>query len=148
MIIKSLYALFASLGFGVLFNIKGKNLIFASLGGFLTWYIYLLSLSFESSNLFALFIASFAAGLYSEALARILKSPVTTFSICSIIPLVPGGGMYYTMLESVQGNINKFLSTGLETLSSAGGIAVGILLASSITKVILTIRKNKTSRAN
>lgn len=148
MIIKSLYALFASLGFGVLFNIKGKNLIFASLGGFLTWYIYLLSLSFESSNLFALFIASFAAGLYSEALARILKSPVTTFSICSIIPLVPGGGMYYTMLESVQGNINKFLSTGLETLSSAGGIAVGILLASSITKVILTIRKNKTSSAN
>lgn len=147
MILKSIFALFASLGFGVLFNIKGKNLIFASLGGFLTWYIYLLSLSFESSNLFALFIASFAAGLYSEALARILKSPVTTFSICSIIPLVPGGGMYYTMQESVQGNINKFLSTGLETLSNAGGIAVGILLASSITKVILTI-KNKTSRVN
>jgi uncharacterized membrane protein YjjB (DUF3815 family) len=146
MILKSIYALFTSLGFGVLFNIKGRNLIFASIGGFLTWFVYLASLEYSSSNLLGLFIASFAAGLYSECLARILKSPVTTFSICSIIPLVPGGGMYYTMLESVQGNINQFLSTGLNTLSSAGAIAVGILLASSRTKVIVTIQRKKTSR--
>jgi uncharacterized membrane protein YjjB (DUF3815 family) len=141
MVLNSIYALFTALGFGVLFNIKGKNLLFASIGGFLTWYVYLFSLSVDPSNHLALFIASFAAGLYSEALARILRSPVTTFSICSIIPLVPGGGMYYTMLESVQGNINKFLSTGLDTLSSAGAIAVGILLASSLTKVILIIKR-------
>ncbi len=148
MILKSIYALVASLGFGVLFNIKGKNLIFASIGGFFTWYVYLVSLSFNSSNLLALFIASFSAGLYSEALARILRSPVTTFSICSIITLVPGGGMYYTMLESIQGSINTSLSTGLETLSSAGAIAVGILLASTITKVILIAKREKTSRTN
>ncbi len=146
MILKSIYALFASLSFGVIFNIKGKNLIFASLGAFFAWYIYLFSLEYTSSDLLALFIASFAAGLYSEAMARILKSPVTTFSICAIIPFVPGGGMYYTMLESVQGNINKFLSIGLNTISSAGAIAVGILLASSITKMILIInKKRKTS---
>lgn len=141
MFLNSIYALLASLGFGVLFNIKGRNLLFASVGGFLTWYVYLFSLEYISSSIFSLFIASFAAGLYSEALARILRSPVTTFSICSIIPLVPGGGMYYTMLESVQGNINSFLSTGLDTLSSAGAIAVGILLASSLTKVILIIKR-------
>jgi uncharacterized membrane protein YjjB (DUF3815 family) len=111
--------------------------------------VYLFSLEYYGSDLLGLFIASFAAGLYSESLARILKTPVTTFSICSIIPLVPGGGMYYTMLESVQGNINQFLSTGLNTMSSAGAIAVGILLASSITKVILIMnKKKKTSRIN
>lgn len=145
MVIKSIYALLASLGFGVLFNIKGKNLIFASIGGFLTWYIYLLVLKIGGSNTLGLFTASFAAGLYSEILARMLKSPVTIFSICSIIPLVPGGGMYYTMLESIQGNINKFLSTGLDTLSSAGAIAVGILLASSLTKVVLIVKRKRTS---
>lgn len=148
MVLKSIFALFASLGFGVIFNIKGKNLIFASLGGFLAWYVYLFSQECNSTDLLALFIASFAAGLYSEAMARILKSPVTIFSICSIIPFVPGGGMYYTMLESVQGNINQFLSIGLNTLSSAGAIAVGILLASSITKVIIIIKRKKTSRIN
>lgn len=140
MIIKSIYALLATLGFGVLFNIKGKNLIFASLGGAITWFIYLLSLKLNTSIMIALFLAALGAGIYSEILARILKAPVTIFSICSVIPLVPGGGMYYTMLASVQGDINKFLNTGLDTLASAGAIAVGILLASFFTKLILVIK--------
>lgn len=140
MIIKSIYALLATLGFGVLFNIKGKNLIFASFGGAITWFTYLLSLKLHASIMIALFLAALAAGIYSEFLARILKAPVTIFSICSVIPLVPGGGMYYTMLSSVQGDINKFLSTGLDTLASAGAIAVGILLASFFTKLILVIK--------
>jgi uncharacterized membrane protein YjjB (DUF3815 family) len=87
------------------------------------------------------------AGTYSEILARILKAPVTIFSVISIIPLVPGGGMYYTMLDVIQGNINNSLNTGLNTISSAGSISAGILLASSLTKVILFIStKKKTSR--
>lgn len=141
MLIKSIYALLATLGFGVIFNIKGRNLIFASLGGAITWFIYLLSLKSNTSTLIALFLASVGAGIYSEILARYLKAPVTIFSICSLIPLVPGGGMYYTMLASVQGDINKFLSTGLDTLASAGAIAVGILVASTITKLLLVIQK-------
>lgn len=146
MLIKSLYALLATLGFGILFNIKGKNLIFASIGGAITWYVYLLVLNNTGATLAALLIASISAGIYSEIMARILKTPVTIFSICAIIPLVPGGGMYYTMLASVQGNITKFLSTGINTFSSAGAIAVGILVASSFTKLILVAEnyiKNK-----
>lgn len=149
MILKSIYALLATLGFGIVFNIKGNKLIFASLGGFITWYLYLLTLNYTNSTLLALFYASLCAGFYSEVLARLLKSPVTTFSICSIIPLVPGGGMYYTMLESVQGNVNKSLTTGLSTISSAGAIAIGILLASSLTKVALFLyRKMKAVKKN
>lgn len=146
MLIKSLYALLATLGFGILFNIKGKNLIFASIGGAITWYVYLLVLNNTGATLAALLIASISAGIYSEIMARILKTPVTIFSICAIIPLVPGGGMYYTMLASVQGNVTKFLSTGINTFSSAGAIAVGILVASSFTKLILVAEnyiKNK-----
>jgi uncharacterized membrane protein YjjB (DUF3815 family) len=143
MIIKSIYAFLATLGFGVLFNIKGKNLFFASIGGAITWFIYLLSLKLNASTLIALFLAALAAGIYSEILARILKAPVTIFSICSVIPLVPGGGMYYTMLASVQGDINKFLNTGLDTVAGAGSIAVGILLASSFTRLLLVLQANK-----
>lgn len=137
MLLYSFYAFIATLGFGILFNIRNKNLFFASLGGGLTWFAYLLTNKFEPSTIFSLFIASIIAGIYSEIMARVLKSPVTTFAICSIIPLVPGSGMYYTMLESIQGNINKSLSQGLETISSAGAIAVGILLVSSVAKILL-----------
>lgn len=145
MIINTIYAFIATFSFSILFNIRGKKLIFASIGGGVTWFFYLAVLYAHNSVSLAMFAASVIAGIYSEAMARILKTPVTTFAISSIIPLVPGSGMYYTMFESVQGNANKSLNLGLSTISSAGAIAIGILLASSITKVILYII-NKTSR--
>lgn len=33
--------IFSSLGFGIIFNIKGKNLFFSSLCGGLGWFVYL-----------------------------------------------------------------------------------------------------------
>ncbi|MNO98746.1 hypothetical protein D3C76_905000 [compost metagenome] len=65
-----------------------------------------------------------------------MKTPVTTFVICALIPLVPGGGMYYTMYEVVQGNIDKALSLGLETLASAGALALGIIFVSTLTRLM------------
>lgn len=39
---QTVVALIASLGFGVIFNIRGKNLFFATIGGGLSWLSYLL----------------------------------------------------------------------------------------------------------
>lgn len=143
MIVNSLYALLASFSFGIIFNIRGKNICFASLGGGLGWFFLLLGQhNLGLSTTFSLFIASIMIGLYSEVMARILKSPVTVFAICAIIPLVPGNGMYYTMYESVNGNAAKALSVGIQTLASAGAIAAGILLVSSATKLINVTKKN------
>jgi uncharacterized membrane protein YjjB (DUF3815 family) len=136
MILNSLYSFAATFGFCIIFNIKGRNLFFTSLGGALSWFVYLLLKDFNFSNTSALFLSSLALGLYSEVMARVLKSPVTTFVICALIPLVPGSGMYYTMLESIQGNISKSLELAVETLSSAGALAVGIVFISSIAKLL------------
>lgn len=91
--------------------------------------------------MFSFFIASAMGAVYSEIMARVKKTPVTTFVICSIIPLVPGGGMYNTMFEVVQGNINNALILGLKTLSIAGIIAVGVFFVSSISKTISLFRE-------
>lgn len=136
MIQNSLYAFAATLGFCIIFNIKGKNLFFTSLGGAVSWFAYLILRDFQLSNTFSLFLSSVVLGLYSEIMARVLKAPVTTFVVCALIPLVPGSGMYYTMLESIQGNISKSLEVGLDTISSAGALAVGIVFVSSLPKLI------------
>lgn len=143
MILNSIYALLSSLGFGFIFNIRGKNLFFASFGGALGWFFYSLFLNNSFSKLFALFIASISISIYSEIMARVLKSPVTTFLICAIIPLVPGAGMYYTMYEIINGNLNESIVIGLETLGSAGAIAVATILVASTTKVILSFKHAK-----
>ncbi|MEL7597844.1 MAG: threonine/serine exporter family protein, partial [Clostridiaceae bacterium] len=107
------------------------------------WFVYLLTLTYYPSKTFAMFLASIALSIYSEIMARIIKAPVTVFLICSIIPLVPGSGMYYNMLECVKGSINNALNQGFETLSNAMSIAVATILVASITKVITTIKNKK-----
>ena len=109
MILEVIAAFISTFAFGIVFNIKDKNLFFAALCGALGWFVYKFSLMFGISDTTALFLASLALSTYSEVFARILKTPVTTFVIAALIPLVPGGGMYYTMVEAINGDIMKSL---------------------------------------
>lgn len=140
-LIETLCAFVATIGFGIIFNIHGKNLFFASIGGGLSWLVYKLALTGNISNITSLFISSIIFSIYSEICARIIKTPVTTLVICALIPLVPGGGMYYTMYEAVQGNAQETWSMALSTISSAGVLALGIVFVSTITRFINSARK-------
>ncbi|GAA0721934.1 threonine/serine exporter family protein [Clostridium malenominatum] len=138
----SLYSFIATFAFSIIFNIKGKNLFFSALCGGISWFIYLISLGSNMSNTLSIFNGTLIAAIYAEIAARILKTPVTTFIICGILPLVPGGGMYYTMLDFTRGNLSVALETGWNTLTIAGAIAIALVLVSSVTKLI-TYKKLK-----
>ncbi len=113
---------------------RGKTLAFASLGGAIGWLVYLL-FGFVREDLFQYFVATIATAVYSEILARVMKKPATEFQIVALLPLVPGGGIFYTMEYCVIGNNEKFMETGLHTLGIAGALATGILLVSSIFRI-------------
>lgn len=138
---QTVVALIASLGFGVIFNIRGKNLFFATIGGGLSWLSYLLLKKFNISDILSLFISSVIFSIYSEVCARFLKTPVTTLVICALIPLVPGAGMYYTMYETITGNVSNALELGLNTIASAGTLALGVIFVSTITKQVTNFKK-------
>ena len=143
MLLESLFAFFSTLGFGILFNIKGKNLFYAALGGGISWFFSIVFINNGFSTSSSFFITSVIFSIYSEIFARILKTPVTTLVICALIPLVPGGGMYYTMYEAVTGNIMKSLELGIQTLANAGALAIGIILVSTVTRIFLGAKKEK-----
>ena len=133
---ESIFSIVGCFGFGMLFNIKGKKLLFASLGGGLSWFVYSLCLNNSISEISSLLISSIIFSIYSEIMARILKTPVTSLIICALLPLVPGAGMYYTMYDVVKGNISSSISTGLHTIASAGTLALGVILVTTITRII------------
>ena len=141
MILEVVSAFIAAFAFGIVFNIKGKKLVFAAICGALGWFVYKLSLMLGYTDITSLFLASLALSIYSEIFARILKTPVTTFVVAALIPLVPGGGMYYTMVEAISGNIMKSLETGIKTMASAGALALGIILVSTLTKTFIRNKK-------
>lgn len=140
MIEQVIVAFIASFGFGIIFNIKGRNLIFAAIGGGLSWFWYLYLMKLDISNILSLFISSIIFSIYSEICARYLKTPVTTLVVCALIPLVPGAGMYYTMYETVTGNIKGAVELGLSTLASAGALALGVIFVSTITKQVTNLK--------
>lgn len=146
MLKESLAAAFGVLGIGVLFNIRGKNLFFSCVGGGISWLFYKLFMSFGISTIPALFFASIIISAYSEICARKFKTPVTVFLTGSLIPLVPGGAMYYTMYEAIQGDPYNTWSMILTTLGSAAILAFGVIVVSTVIKVIKFLKENKRLR--
>ena len=127
-----LWAFLSSLVFCGIFNVHDKKIIFVSaLGGGLGWFAYLISAPFASVGM-QNFIAAITVALFSEFMSRILKTPSTVFLVIGVLPMVPGGGIYYTMEYGVQGNTEMFIEKGLETIAVAGAIAIGVSVASAI----------------
>lgn len=139
-------ALLASFGFGILFNIRGNKLFAAALIGGAGGLIYDLMLRLGYSEAWNLFVTSSCISLMSELCARFLKCPVTTFLICAIIPLVPGSGMYYTMLEVVQNRLDGAIVLGVDTIIQACSIAIGCILVSSMVQMIYQIKRKGIKR--
>ena len=124
-----------SLGFALLYNIRGRRLLFAALGGLLAITFYVLLGFVLDNDILNYFICSLAVSLYAEIMARVLKTPTTTFIITGLIPLIPGGSLYYTMTNAFSGNLQTFIEKGLYTLGLAGALAAGIIVTLGIAKI-------------
>ncbi len=121
-------AFLTTAGFSVIFGIRRpKRLLLASLGGLLTQAVFMLLSFFGMNAVAALLIAAVSGAIYAQIMARVTHAPATFFSLLSIIPLVPGSSLYYTMSWALRGNFERFTARGLNTLLSALAIAFGLM---------------------
>ena len=123
------------IGFTLLFNIHELGVIICPLGGTLTWIIFCVAEDMTGSGILGYFWAAVAASAYSEIMARIRKFPAITYLVISILPLIPGAGVYYTMNHAVRGDMEQFASQGMYTAAIAGIMAIGILLVSTSVRI-------------
>lgn len=126
----------ACLCFGILFNLNREHLFFAALGGAFGYAVYMIALHYELPYNIALFLATIAFSTYSEIIARLRKTTVATCLIISLIPFVPGKGMYLTMLAIVNNQLEEALEVGLQTITDASILALSIIVVSTVFKVI------------
>ena len=75
------------------------------------------------------FWATLVIGICCEICARVMKRTATLFVTGAIIPLVPGVGLYNTMLYVVRGDYYQAVNTGAATLLGIAGIALAITLS-------------------
>lgn len=130
LMVQTIAATTGSLAFGIVYKVKAKRLPVVAIGGGIGWFLY--SMFFEmSGNVFLSNVAAaiFATG-FSEVMARKLKAPVVVFLLPCLIPLVPGGGLYYTMSLTVLRNMAQARIYLVSTVEAAFGIAVGVIVVS------------------
>ena len=130
----------------ILFNIDRKKIIWCGLAGALGWIVYSLSLSLTGSEVIGSFFGAFAVNLYSLFMARIIKTPASSFYVPGIFPLVPGITAYSTVISIVQSDFSVALNKGILTLAIGGAIAFGIMLSSTIVRLISNIINKTYSR--
>lgn len=127
-IIQVVCAVIGSLGFSFIFHLKRDKLLVASVGGGLTWLFYLLVVHRVNGEFAAYFLATVFATFYAELMARVKKAPATIFVITALIPLIPGGSLYYTMEYLMQKDMEMMRSKAAETAMLALAIAMGITI--------------------
>ena len=78
-----------------------------------SWLVYLVLP--EGNVAVRCFFATMVVETLAQIFARVFKAPATIFLIIGIIPLVPGGGIYYTMYALLGGDMQLFAQKGAET---------------------------------
>lgn len=141
--ISVLSAFIGCIGSSFMFRIS-KNIKFSIIGsivGAIGWSIYLLT-AYLDNTFFQSFISMLCISIMSEILARILKAPATIFIMIGFFPLVPGGGIYYSMLYAVQGQTELFMESFMNTIGISLSLAFAILLSSTLFHIYNRV-KNK-----
>lgn len=137
----SIAAYFASLSFAFLFNLNKKTAFLTAIGGSIGWMCFNLGLDVFSDPSIAYFLGAVGLTFYAEVMARAMKTPVTSYVTPALIPLVPGGGLYRTMLQSLSGDYNGAVREGISTLMGSGALAIGILVVFTLMKTYYSIRR-------
>lgn len=139
-LLQILCAFIGSLSFGILFNVRKWRLVFAGIGGLLSWALFVVLSKFIPNEPINYFIVALVISFYAEIMARVLKTPTTTFITTSLIPLIPGGSLYYTMAYAFESNGEMFASKALYTLELASALALGIIVAATATKIYFKVK--------
>ena len=140
-VLQCIFAIIASYGFVVIFNIHGFGSFLCALGGGITWAAFCVVQALGGQDLMCFFLATVVAAVFAEVMARIRKYPAISYLISCLLPLIPGSGIYYAAQQAMQGNSAGFVSYAGRTLAIAGVMAVGILLVVTTTKVLTGRRK-------
>lgn len=146
--IQIISAVISSGAYAVVIGLKKPiRLILSAIGGGIAQVSFYLLLLSGLDSVICIIIASAICAAYSQVLARFQKTPSTVFVIPSILPLVPGKSLYYTMSYMLRGNTEKFISFGLNTLLIAIAIAFGLISVIAVfSAATSTLRKAKAKK--
>lgn len=129
-----LSAAIGTLGIDLLFGVEYKKLPWAVLASVISCAAYEITYGLGGGYFLSAFVAAGLVASYSDFFAHVLKTPATVMIISGIVPLVPGGMLYYTVLGAVNSDMGMFSEKGRGALLVAAGLALGIIVVTAISR--------------
>ncbi|MBO7710180.1 MAG: threonine/serine exporter family protein [Lachnospiraceae bacterium] len=142
-LIQILMGTLGAVGFALLFGIRGLKLLPEAVGAALGWGLFLILRAGGFSLFTALLFASAGTAVLSEILARCLRTPVIFLLVPMLIPMIPGGDLYYTMSYLIRGDYASFGQYATLVLIQACAIATGILAVSYLAGLIFHVSRGE-----
>lgn len=84
----------------------------------------------------ACLLAMLCLVFFCEIVSRAVKIPSTVILLPSVIPLLPGSSIYYTMLYLINADTDNFVACGKSTFLTGLGIALGAVIATIIIRFL------------
>ena len=139
-VVKIVAGIVATFGFALLFRLKPKHWLYATLDGAIACVFYFIFAELFPDNAFVPnLVASLACAFGAEVFARICKAPSTVFLLPGCIALVPGGSIYYSMSNLLNSNYRDAAQYLLTTAEVGAAIGGGIIIASLVKFVVFGV---------
>ncbi len=131
----------AGCGFAIIFRIKPKYLPLILIGSALSWLVLLAADYLWGIRSIAMITAAAAMTIYSEIFARVVHMPVSVIYTPIVVPLIPGGNLYYCVRGFVTGFHEDFVFFGELLLEDTLGIVLGSLIVLTFVSALTSKRK-------
>ena len=131
----------------MLYNIEWRSLPFAMVGAAIACTIFEVYVLDKGNYFVGALLAAMAVAAFSDVIAHMIKTPTTVLLIPGIVPMVPGGLLFRTMLAILNEDAESASAFGSRALFIAMGITVGILAATFVFRTLWSvIRRIKEAR--
>lgn len=145
-VLEFIFCFGATVFFALLMSAPSKSIlptsVIAALG-----YAGCMYIARSKSELLGYLVATVFICICGEVCARIMKFPALIFVFPAIIPLVPGIGLYETVLAFVKNDIQKGLNLGTRTMLIAIVIAASIAVTSAFMRSLFNLLKKPQKNA-
>jgi len=138
---RSIGALIAVIGFGVVLKVPRRFLIWAGVDGAVGWFIYLFVEAYTGSMLGSTFLGAAGIAVGAHLCARIFKTPVTIFMIPANLTIVPGAGMYRIVYYILRSEHEMASYHFQQTILAAAMIAAAIFIVNIILEKVFSTGK-------
>lgn len=142
LLFESVCAFLATISFSIMFITPKREIFYCGIVGLVGWVIYSIAFKFGTSSAISNFYGALAISYLSRFFAVIRKTPISVFITSGIITLVPGGGIYNTVLNIIMSNNQKASYYGIETIKIAFAIALGIVFVLAMPNFMFGFKLN------